>query len=173
MAPWCPPGCPISPFLPPWCLAGCPISPFLLPWCLPGASQAVQMILACLPGASLRDDAVLSCGLLAPLGGFFRWPLAVSQASKIKSGLGRLLESVGLALADYWSHLVLPWQITGVTQSPSWRRRAESVSKGSRGTDSSSQARRSWLATRGRNPISDGRNFSTPSMANSRAHRKS
>ena len=113
--------------MPPWCLPGCPNDPCLPPWCLPagrelwpaGTSWAVRMV--------------------------FRWPLAVSRASKIKSGLGRLLESVGLALADYWSHLVLPWQITGVIQFPSWRRRAESLSKGSRSTDSSSQARPSWL----------------------------
>ena len=122
--------------------------------CFPGASQAVQMILACLPGASLRDE---SCGASWAVQMVFRWPLAVSRASKIKSSLSRLLESVGLALADYWGHLVLPWQITGVIQSPSWRRRAESFSKGSRSTDSSSRARPSWLGHRARHPISDGR----------------
>ena len=42
--------------------------------------------------------------------------------SKLKSGLGRLLESVGLALADYSIHPVeqnqiWPWQITGVNWS--------------------------------------------------------
>ena len=64
------------------------------------------MIFACLPGASLRDDAVLNCGLLAPLGlskWFFGGPwLSPGQAKS------------NLALADYWSQLVLPWQITGV-----------------------------------------------------------
>ena len=75
------------------------------------------MILACLPATSLRDDAVLSCGLLAPPGlskWFFSmalgclpgkqnqiWPLQITGVSW--SCLGRLLESVGLALADYWS----------------------------------------------------------------------
>ena len=71
------------------------------------------MILACLPGASLRDDAVLSCGLLAPLGLFSValgclpgkqnqiWPWQITGVSW--SCLGRLLESFGLAVADYWS----------------------------------------------------------------------
>ena len=114
-----PPGCPNGSFLPPWCLpaspvppwrlAGCPISPFLLPWCLPGASQAVQMILACLLGASLRDE---SCGLLGCPSGFSVAGCLPGKQKQIGpwqitgvswSCLGRLLESFGLALADYWS----------------------------------------------------------------------
>ena len=47
----------------------------------PGTSRAVQMV--------------------------FQWRLAVPRVSKIKPGLGRLPESVGLALADYWSHPVV------------------------------------------------------------------
>ena len=67
------------------------------------------MILACLPATSLRDDAVLSCGLLAPpfLSKWFfngAW-LSPGQAKS------------NLALADYWSQLVLPWQITGIIWS--------------------------------------------------------
>ena len=96
------------------------------------------MILACIPG--LRDDAVLRCGLLAPLLGCRNvfsvalgclpgkqnqiWPWQITGVSW--SCLGRLLESFGLALADYC-------------------RRAESFSKGSGSADSSSQARPSWL----------------------------
>ena len=86
LPPWCLPGCPIGPFLPPWCLPGCPIGAFLPPWCLPGASfpasQAVRLSTWCFP-VSLVPPRLFSC---LP---------------------GRLLESVSLALADYWSHPVV------------------------------------------------------------------
>ena len=143
--------------VPPWRLAGCPISPFLFPWCLPGCPNDPCLPPCHIPAGRCRAELWPPSTSL-PVQMVFQWRLAVSRASKIKSGLGRLLESVGLALADYWNHLVLPWQITGVIQSPSWRRRAKSFSKGSRSTDSSSQTRPSWLGhPRGRNPISDGR----------------
>ena len=92
--------------------------------CLPGASQAVQPVLSCLPGAS---NWSFPASLAPPrqsrwscLPGAFRmglWSLpavpmvfqrllAVSRVSKIKAGLGRLLGSVGFALADYWNHPV-------------------------------------------------------------------
>ena len=161
--------------VPPWCPAGCPISPFLPPWCLPGACQAVQMVLSCRRPAGVCP---LASGLskfqwrpacfvpnpgVGPTAGFsyhktaFKWPLGAPVAQNCLSKASRSTdpsstESVGLALADYWNHLVLPRQITGVIQSPSWRRRAESFSKGSRSRDSSSQARPLWLGHPGSKP---------------------
>ena len=46
-------------------------------------------------------------GTFRPVHMVYPWRLAVSRASKIKSGLGRLLASLGLALADYWGHPVV------------------------------------------------------------------
>eukprot|EP00439_Symbiodinium_sp_Y106_P016269 s7609_g2.t1 len=127
--PWCLASCPISPFLPAWCLPGASQAVQLVLSCLPGASlvpprlsnwsfpasQAVQLVLSCLPGASQAVQLDLSClpgashgcpmvllGVLAPPG------LSNGLCTAlIKSGRGRLLESIGLALADYWSHPVV------------------------------------------------------------------
>ena len=103
-----PPSCPTSPFLPPWCLLvprrlsnwSFPAS-LVPPWCLLGC----QIVLSCLPGASLRSSGVPGTSRTVQM--VFQWRLAVSRVSKIKSGLGRFLESVGLALADYWCHPVV------------------------------------------------------------------
>ena len=74
----------------------CPTSPFLPPWCLPGCpngaggpgtSQAVQMV--------------------------FPWRLAVSRASKIKSGLGRLVESFPVHPLQ-----PVPWSLPGCLRGP-------------------------------------------------------
>ena len=133
--PWRLAGCPISPFLPPWCLPGCPIDPFLPPWCfpgcpiscLPGASQAVQLASlvphrlsnwsfpASLVPPKLSNwsfpvslvpptvQLVLSCHLVLSC-----LPGASPVVQLVLSYLpDRLLESVGLALADYWSHPVV------------------------------------------------------------------
>ena len=113
---------------------------------LPGASQAVQLVLSCLPGASQAVRLVLSNGFLAALGCLPGkqnqiWPWQITGVSWFC--LGRLLESFGLALADYWSDPIslvqTPFLKDLVAQIPL-------LKQGARG-----------LATRGRNPISDGR----------------
>ena len=121
-----PPGCPNDLCLPPWSLPAGRCCAELWP---AGTSWAVQMV--------------------------FRWPLAVSRASEIKSGLGRLLESVGLSNLPCGAVAQNPFLKALVVQIPL-------LKQGARG-----------LAILFRNPISDGRNFSTPSMAHSRAHGKS
>ena len=84
--PWCLPGLSNWPFpaslVPPWRFAGCPIGPFLPPWCL---GRFIGVIRSLWPPSNSRAVHVV-----------FQWRLAVSRASKIKSGLGRLLESDGL-----------------------------------------------------------------------------
>ena len=104
-------------FLPPWCLpgglAGCPINRFLPPWCLPGASS-------CFPGASLApprlSNGSLPASLVPPCGA----RVVASWAVQMVLGgpwLSPGQEKLNLALADYWSQLVLPWQIAGVIWS--------------------------------------------------------
>ena len=90
--PWCLAGCPIDPFLPPWCLPGCPIGPFLPPWCLPGAFLPPW----CLLGASQAVTCPRS-PFLPP------WCL-----SGCPDGRFLWFRPYALALADYWSHPVLP-----------------------------------------------------------------
>ena len=93
--------------VPPWCPAGCPISPFLPPWCLPGACQAVQMVLSCRRPAGVCP---LASGLskfqwrpacfvpnpgVGPTAGFpyhktaFKWPLGAPVAQNCLSKASR------------------------------------------------------------------------------------
>ena len=73
---------------------------------LPGAPQAVQLVLSCLPGASLAPRGLSNSSFFASL--VLLWCLLGCPNDRC------LPPKSNLALADYWSQLVLPWQITGV-----------------------------------------------------------
>ena len=83
---------------------------------LPGLSHGLSMTPGCLPGKQTPALPWQITGVIRSLWPpgtsravqmVFQWRLAVSRVNKIKSGLSRRLASVGLALADYWSHPVV------------------------------------------------------------------
>ena len=91
---------------PPCCLADFPISPFLLPWCLPGCPNDPCLPPCHIPAGRCRAEL---------------WPPSASRPVQMVFFNGAWLSpgqaKSNLAFADYWSQLVLPWQITGVSWS--------------------------------------------------------
>ena len=90
----------------PWCLPGCPISPFLPPWCLPGASQAVNLYRASL--CDIPSHRFTTCKHALAM----CYHVYFAQSKDMKDVVVTVLTDGGLvaATADHLSKLVIQRQ---------------------------------------------------------------
>ena len=82
---------------------------------LPGLSQGLSHGLSTTPGLPGKQTPALPWQITGVI-----WPPGASGLSKWSfngAWLSPAQAESNLALADYWSQLVLPWQITGIIRS--------------------------------------------------------